>query len=161
MPGREGKIHREIILAYSAVSLIFLLDQISKQIIVTLFQQGRSIPVIKNIFHLTLVYNTGAAFGILKAHSWLFVVISFLAIIVINYFLLMKYDILRLREKTALCFILAGTLGNLVDRLRLGYVVDFIDFRVWPVFNLADSFITVGVVILGWSILMGIRRSSA
>lgn len=58
----------------------------------------------------------------------------------------------------SLSFILAGALGNLIDRLRLGYVIDFLDFRIWPIFNVADSAITIGAILLGWSILITRNR---
>jgi signal peptidase II len=158
MPGKERKIQGEIALIYSVAALVFLLDQVSKYLVRTTFQQGSSIPVIDNLFHITLVYNTGAAFGMLKAWPYLFVAVSILAVAIVNYILLKKRHVLRTWEKAALCFIMAGTLGNLADRIRLGCVVDFIDLRVWPVFNVADSFITIGAVMLGWSVVMGIRR---
>ncbi|MGB2600489.1 MAG: signal peptidase II [Candidatus Omnitrophota bacterium] len=161
MPGRERKSRIEITLIYVAVFLVFLLDQASKYFVMALIEQGQSVPVIKNLLHITLVYNTGAAFGMLKAQPRLFVIIAILAIILINYILLRRSFNLNIMEKVALCFILAGTLGNLADRLRLGYVVDFIDLRIWPVFNLADSFIAIGAVILAWSLFLGARRKNA
>ncbi len=161
MPGKERKIRGEIVLIYSVSALVFLLDQVSKHFVRTMFQQGSSIPVIDDLFHITLVYNTGAAFGMLKAWPYLFVAVSVLAVAIINYMFLKKRHVLKPGEKAALCFIMAGTLGNLADRIRLGCVVDFIDLRVWPVFNVADSFITIGAVMLGWSIFMGIRRRNA
>jgi signal peptidase II len=161
MPGRERKSRIEITLIYVAVFLVFLLDQASKYFVMALIEQGQSVPVIKNLLHITLVYNTGAAFGMLKAQPRLFVIIAILAIILINYILLRRSFNLNIMEKVALCFILAGTLGNLADRLRLWYVVDFIDLRIWPVFNLADSFITIGAVILAWSLFLGARRKNA
>jgi signal peptidase II len=161
MPGKERKIREEIVLIYSVSALVFLLDQVSKYLAITMLRQGSSIPVIDNLFHITLVYNTGAAFGMLKAWPHLFVAVSILAVAIVNYMLLRKRHVLKPAEKAALCFIMAGTLGNLADRIRLGCVVDFIDLRVWPVFNIADSFITVGAVMLGWSILKGIRRRNA
>ncbi len=144
---------------FIVVVLICFLDQLSKFCVEKFVLQGSSIPVISDIFHVTLVYNTGAAFGMFNRHSYLFVVIAVLAIILIGYFLVQRSWRMNVPEKVALCFILGGTLGNLIDRVRCGYVIDFIDFRIWPVFNLADSFITVGAVMLGLSILAGIRHS--
>ena len=110
-------------------------------------------PLIKGIFHLTLIHNRGAAFGILKNHTPLFIFISILAVILI-YFAIQnnksqKYSFYNI----SLALILSGALGNLIDRLRLGYVIDFLDFRIWPVFNVADSAITIGAILLGYSIL--------
>ncbi|MFH1552629.1 MAG: signal peptidase II [Candidatus Omnitrophota bacterium] len=154
MPGERRKIRRQIGLYYFIVLSIYLLDQVSKFCVEKLVLQGSSIPVIKNIFHITLVYNTGAAFGMLREHAYLFVVIAVLAAALICYFLMRRSRVLSVTQKLALCFILGGILGNLTDRIRFGYVIDFIDFRVWPVFNFADSFITAGAALLGFSILV-------
>lgn len=135
------------------VALILSLDQISKYLIVKKLFLHQSIPVIKGIFHLTLVYNRGAAFGILKNQIYLFVLVSVFSIFLVFSALrgcgFKKPSIYSL----SLACILAGALGNLIDRLVFGYVIDFIDFRVWPVFNIADSAITVGAFLLGWCIL--------
>lgn len=88
-----------------------------------------------------------------KSHPDLFAIIAVLSVFFICILLLFKYKDLRFSEKLALGFILSGTLGNLTDRLRFGYVIDFIDLRVWPVFNIADSFITLGVGILIISVI--------
>ena len=136
-----------------AVILLYLLDQLTKFFAITSLTLGKSIPIIDNIFHLTLVHNTGAAFGMFRSKPYLFVAAAIVAIFFINIVLLRRSHMLSTAEKISLYLILAGTLGNLTDRLRTGYVVDFIDLRVWPVFNLADSFITIGAVILGLSIL--------
>ena len=135
---------------FIVVSLILSLDQFSKLIVSKNLSLSQSLPVIKGIFHLSLVHNRGAAFGIFKNQLPLFVFTSCLAITLICFNLKRggkrSYNI-------ALSLILGGALGNLIDRLSLGYVIDFLDFRVWPVFNLADSAITVGAVLLGYSIL--------
>jgi signal peptidase II len=145
-------------LYYFLVPLIYLLDQLSKFFIEKLVLQGSSIPVVKNVFHITLVRNTGAAFGILRKHPHLFIVIAVLVAILIGYFLARRMRTLNTAEKVALCFILGGTLGNLTDRIRLGYVIDFIDFRIWPVFNLADVFITAGAAVLVWMVVVEIKK---
>ncbi len=118
----------------------------------SLVVKGNSAPVIKNVFHITLVHNTGAAFGIFKSYPHLFIIIAFFAAGFIIYYL-KKVRAISISEKTAFCFITGGILGNLIDRIRFGYVIDFIDFRIWPVFNIADSFITVGAIILLWTIV--------
>jgi len=132
---------------------ICLLDQFSKFCVEKFFHQTSGMPVISGVFHVTLVHNTGIAFGMFKEHPSIFAALSLLAIILIIYFLNWKKNALSVLEKTALCFILGGTCGNFIDRVRHGYIVDFIDFRVWPVFNIADSFITIGAAILIISIL--------
>jgi len=143
------------VLLFASTFLIYSLDQVSKFFAVDLLTPGESVTLIKNILHLTLVYNTGAAFGMFRSHPHLFVIIAALSVFFICVFLFLKRKRLRFFEKLALSFILSGTLGNLTDRLRFGHVIDFIDFRIWPVFNIADSFITIGVVILIVSVVWG------
>ncbi len=134
-----------------SAGLVFI-DQIAKHAVLKRMHQGESIPVINNVFHLTLVYNTGSAFGVLREQNWVLIYASIIAIIGIIFVLLHRP---RLYSGTyrylwyyALTFILSGATGNLIDRIRLGYVVDFLDFRIWPVFNIADSLITCGVMAL-------------
>jgi signal peptidase II len=145
VPRKERK---EIIL----IPFIFILDQLAKFIINKTLNPNQSIPIIKNVFHLTLVYNRGAAFGIFKNQTLFFIVASILAIIFI-YFNLRDSSPKSKLYILALSLIAGGTLGNLIDRLLLGYVIDFLDFRIWPVFNLADSAITIGAILLGYSML--------
>ena len=127
------------------------LDRLTKFLITKNLFQNQSIPIIKGIFHITLVYNRGAAFGILKNQIPLFIITSLFAIILIYFNL--KENRQSKSYSITLSLILAGALGNLVDRLFFGYVIDFLDFRIWPVFNVADSAITIGAILLGWSIL--------
>jgi signal peptidase II len=143
---------------WAGVTVIFILDQLSKSLITHFIQAGQSVPVIKGVFDITFVMNTGAAFGMFKSQPYFFVAVAFLAVFFINFILIIKPDYLNTAEKTSLCFILAGTLGNLTDRLRLGAVIDFLDFKVWPVFNIADCFISVGAVVLGLSLLGIFKR---
>jgi signal peptidase II len=113
---------------------------------------AESIPVIKSIFHITYVENTGIAFGLFPQGHFLFIVISFIIIAVIIFFERKKI-IKSLREKICLGLILGGALGNLIDRLRFGFVIDFLDFRIWPVFNLADSGVCIGGILMVFFIL--------
>jgi len=155
MPGKRGKIReRKIGIQYLLMALfICFLDQLSKFWVTKALEIGESISIVRGIFHITLVHNRGAAFGILRQHPYLFVAVAAISAIFIAGLILLRPHKLTPAQKTALCFILGGAIGNLTDRIRLGYVVDFIDFRIWPVFNLADSFITVGAVMLGVLIL--------
>jgi len=141
------------------VALIVLgiaLDQVSKHIILVKLHPQESIPLIKNIFHLTLVFNSGSAFGILKGYTALLIFIS-----LISALLILRQLSKNIKTKgldlfmLSLCFILSGTLGNLIDRIRFGFVVDFLDFRFWPVFNIADSLICIGGFLLFISFLRG------
>jgi len=138
---------------------IFFLDQSTKLFITKNLCLHQSLPVIKNIFYITLVYNKGAAFGILKGHVYLFIFTSVLAVSLIVSDLIKhnKHKIFSIYN-LSLALILGGAAGNFVDRVFLGHVIDFLDFRIWqgfnwPVFNIADSAITVGAVLLGWSII--------
>lgn len=137
---------------------ICFIDQASKFCAREFIPAPSGIPVIDGVFHLTLVHNTGIAFGLFKQYPFVFTVITSAAIIIIVYFLLQKKYKLNKLESFALCFILGGSAGNLIDRLRFGHIIDFIDFRVWPVFNLADSFILIGAVILVFSMLFKRRN---
>jgi len=134
-----------IIWALALFALI--LDQLSKYIVSSSLDIGQSKDIIKGIFSVTLVYNTGAAFGIFKNQALFFIIISILAIAFIAVLIKRKTGTLSLAD-FALGLILGGAIGNLIDRLRFGCVIDFLDFKVWPVFNIADSAITIGVFLL-------------
>jgi len=134
------------------VLIILAVDQLTKFYFTKNLFLNQSVPVIKGFFHLTLVHNRGAAFGILKNQTPLFIITSLLAIILIIAHL-KKYKTRFSLYSLSLSLILAGAVGNLIDRVSLGYVIDFLDFHIWPVFNVADSAITIGAILLGWSIL--------
>jgi signal peptidase II len=143
----------KIVGAWLAIILVF--DQLTKVIVDRLMPLHYSIPIIDSVFSLTYVRNTGAAFGIFAGSHEAFrlpflILVSVLALGFV--FAMLR----RLPEQqtgliTALAFIVGGALGNLVDRVLYGEVIDFLDFYWshyhWPAFNLADSFITVGVLI--------------
>ncbi|MDD5131334.1 MAG: signal peptidase II [bacterium] len=127
--------------------LVLLADQYTKLIVQQDMIVGQTIPVIHKIFHFTYVQNSGGAFGILRGKTNLFIIISIIVILFIIYFMF-KEEKKDYFVKTVFSFILGGAISNLIDRMRLGYVVDFIDFQVWPVFNIADSAISIGMVLL-------------
>lgn len=127
--------------------LILLADQYTKLVVQQDMIVGQSIPVIHRIFHFTYVQNTGGAFGILRGRTNLFIIVSIIVIIFIIYFML-KEEKKDTFVKIVFSVVLGGAISNLIDRMRLGYVVDFIDFQVWPVFNIADSAISVGMALL-------------
>jgi signal peptidase II len=136
------------------VFAILVLDRLTKLFFVKSLAVGASIPVIKGFFHFTLVYNRGAAFGMFKDQIPFFILTSVIAI----FFIIFHLKKSAALEKIALGLILAGAAGNLIDRVFLGYVIDFLDFHVqpyfyWPVFNIADSAITIGACMLGWLLL--------
>lgn len=102
---------------------------------------------------MTLVYNTGIAFGLFKDQGVVFIIIPAIAIILLIfniYYYRQNNQALSRGYIIAFSLILGGAIGNLIDRTFYGYVIDFIDLRIWPVFNIADSAITVGAVIIGW-----------
>lgn len=124
-------------------SLVIVIDRIAKFLIFNNLFEGQSVEVIPKIFHITLVLNTGTVFGLFKDRNQFFIVASFIviALIVIYVWFGKNRDLVIL---SALGLILGGAIGNLIDRLVFGYIIDFLDFRIWPVFNIADSSITVG-----------------
>ena len=127
------------------VAAVMLVDQLSKQFIVRTMEVGQSVTVISNFLYITYVRNPGAAFGMLPYQTAFFVVITVLVgAFIIFYYRLLAEDHKWLR--LGLSLQLGGALGNLVDRLSEGYVVDFINFTIWPpVFNIADSAIVIGI----------------
>jgi signal peptidase II len=133
------------------VAAVIILDQLTKFIATRNLLLNHPFDIIGGIFSLTLVHNRGAAFGILKNQIYLFVFTSAFAVILI--YSELRNNKHRTVYSVALSLILAGALGNLIDRLLFGYVIDFLDFHFWPVFNVADSAITIGAVMLGWTLL--------
>jgi len=130
---------------------IIVVDRVTKLFFTDVLQYGESIPVIRNFFHFTLVHNTGIAFGFFKDQGVVLIIIPVIAIILLifNIFYYNQNDkALSHMYIIAFALILGGAIGNLIDRIQFGYAIDFIDFRVWPVFNVADSAITVGAVII-------------
>ncbi len=135
---------KPIVLISSISILIVILDQLTKFFVSKYMSLGQSIPLIKNILNFTYILNTGGGFGILKGWN---VVLIFISLIIIGIILFYMDRIARDKQihiPTAL--VLGGAVGNLIDRILLGHVIDFIDFRIWPAFNVADSCITIGAI---------------
>ena len=140
------------------VVLVLISDRISKSSIVSHFDLGQPAPVIDGLFNITYVQNAGVAFGILNTFSspvkvlLLCLVSGIAAVVVIVYSL--RNDPRNRMLQGALALVLAGALGNLYDRIRYGYVIDFLEFHArgyyWPSFNVADTSITIGVILLAW-----------
>lgn len=151
----------DIFLALITAFLIIFIDQVTKVFFSRFLSVGESLPVIRNIFHMTIVHNTGIAFGLFKEMGAVFIIIPVIAVIFLAYHI---YCYRASEEKpdrlyvVAFSMILGGALGNLIDRIRLGYVLDFIDLRIWPVFNIADSAITIGAVIIAIKYIPASRR---
>ena len=132
--------------------LVIIFDQLTKYYVVSNFYLGESVPVIENIFHWTYILNPGAAFGMFEGNRWFFVVIAIGVLVGIWY---MKDEINEggwMMQYGAALFG-GGAIGNLIDRARSGLVIDFFDFRIWPVFNVADIAICVGVAMILWKVL--------
>jgi len=141
-----------LIFAVTAI-VIVILDQLTKHLILTSMRPYESIPVIENVFHITFVRNPGAAFGILQNQITFFIVVTIIVIFLLVgvYWKLARKNIIL---TIGLSLQLGGAVGNLIDRIRFSYVVDFLDFRVWPVFNVADMAIVTGVILLAWQLLV-------
>lgn len=132
--------------------LVIIFDQLTKYYVVSNFYLGESVPVVENIFHWTYILNPGAAFGMFEGSRWFFVVIAIGVLVGIWY---MKDEINEggwMMQYGAALFG-GGAIGNLIDRARSGLVIDFFDFRIWPVFNVADIAICVGVAMILWKVL--------
>jgi signal peptidase II len=148
--------------------LIISLDQYTKHEVEQRIRVYQTIEVIDGFFNLTHLRNTGGAFGILAGHkdgigSLLFITVSLLAVGVILYLLHKAKE----HERTlslSLSLVLSGAIGNLIDRIRYGEVVDFLDFYLfsyhWPAFNIADSAITIGIGLMAFELLFHDRKRS-
>lgn len=130
------------------IALVFA-DQLSKWLAIILLEGSEPFYLINGFLRFSYVQNRGAAFGMLADNRWVFLVLSTLAIICLIAFMLISKPQSKL-ERVGLALILAGGIGNMIDRILLGYVVDFIDFySIWSyVFNIADSCICIGVGLL-------------
>jgi signal peptidase II len=147
---RDGSLRAALVLAGTAL-VLYVADQVSKALVVMALDPGESFNVLGDFVRIWYVQNTGAAFSLFPGALWLFVPVTILALVMIAYF----FRTFRDRGPAihvVLGTILAGTLGNLVDRLRLGYVVDFISVGLgetrFPTFNVADSAVVVGIGLL-------------
>ena len=148
---------------YSAIILGgILLDQLTKWLSVKFLMLTDTVPLIKGVLHLTYVENTGAAFGMLKDQRWVFILISTVTIIAFLFYLYLGHAESRLFG-ISFAMIISGGIGNMIDRLALGYVVDFIDFRLinFAVFNGADSFVCVGAGLMILALLLELKQEAA
>lgn len=136
---------------------VLLIDRISKYLVANLLEEGQSIPLIRGIVHLTYVRNTGAAFGILSGQRFFFIAVTLVAVmLLIIYARQVKGNGLL---QVAFGLLLGGAVGNLIDRLVYVAVIDFIDFRIWPVFNFADMAIVIGVALFALDLVLEWKQS--
>ena len=148
---------RETWLPLVIIAVAVVLDIITKQLAVAFLKPIGTLPIIKDVFHLTYRTNTGAAWSLFSAPNprWIFMSISTVAILAMLVYLFAVKTNSRLM-KIGLGAIIGGGIGNMIDRISLGYVVDFLDARIinFPVFNVADCFVTVGAGILMLALIL-------
>ncbi|MBE6548207.1 MAG: signal peptidase II [Ruminococcaceae bacterium] len=142
------------------------LDQISKYLIVMYMELEQSVDIIPRVFRFTYIRNEGAAFGSMADSRWIFMVVSCIMIVGIFVYIFWKKPQSKLLM-SALTLIVAGGIGNMIDRIRLGYVIDFLDFCAFPnlwmwTFNVADAFVCIGAgLMILWMILDMVREQKA
>lgn len=123
-------------------------DQLAKNIIQKVMSEGQSIPVFP-FFYLTYTHNPGAAFGLFAYRTSILIIITILVIVIMAAILQVRPIAGKKRLiRIGIGLIIGGALSNLVDRLQFGLVIDYLDFRIWPVFNLADTAIFIGACLL-------------
>ncbi|WP_110942680.1 signal peptidase II [Geosporobacter subterraneus] len=135
--------------------LSLIIDQLSKYLTVIYLKTIESYPLINNIFHLTYAENTGAAFSMFSGKQPLLIILTLIIIVALLFYLIRNLKTDQVFLKFSLSLIIGGALGNLIDRIRLNYVVDMLDFTLinYPVFNMADVFVVSGAVIFAYTIL--------
>lgn len=140
---------------------IVLLDQLSKWLVVV-FVKDAPVALIPGVLNFEYAENRGMAFSLLEDHRWIFMTLSCLAIAVLSFYLYKTHKVSKL-QNIAVAFIIGGGIGNMIDRIFLGYVVDFVDFCAFPsfwyyTFNVADSFVCVGAGLMILYLLRDIIR---
>lgn len=142
---------------YIIAVLVLIIDQVSKSLIEIFFKLNESVVVIKDFFYITVAHNTGGAWSIFSDHSYLFIVASIIAIVLLIKFMFGFKN--NLRNNIAFACLFGGIFSNLADRIFLGYVRDFLDFKIfgydYPIFNIADVTIVVGVLLLIVAVIKG------
>ena len=146
---------------YIIAVLILIIDQVSKSLIEIFFNLNKSVLVIEDFFYITVVHNTGGAWSIFSSHSYLFIIASIVAIVLLIKFMFGFKD--NLRNNIAFASLFGVIFSNLADRIFLGYVRDFLDFKIFgydcPIFNIADMAIVLGVILLIVAVIKGEDRS--
>lgn len=155
---------RKCFLSYLLVSVVVILvDQVSKFFILQYLTESQSVSVIGNLLRFTFIYNEGGALGTSLGPSWAYTILTLVALIlIVRFFASSRSD--GVLMKISLALILGGAIGNLVDRLRFGKVVDFVDADLphipfvrlerWYTFNIADAAITIGLILFGLSVII-------
>ena len=145
---------------FSLALILLIVDWLTKLWVDSSLEFGVPTDLIGNIIRLTRVHNDGGAFGIFPGGGVVFLVVSGIVSLIL-FLILLTMQIDSRLIKTGMAFVLAGALGNLIDRVQWGYVLDFFEFRGFPIFNVADACITVGAVLIILSILFGGERNQS
>ncbi|MBO5313255.1 MAG: signal peptidase II [Clostridia bacterium] len=152
---------KKIITLISIICASVLLDQLTKLLVLSFMELGQSIEVIPGVLNITYIQNKGAAFGMLQNHRWVFMVVSTVAIIALGVYLF-RFCKERMMMKVGIAVIIGGGIGNMIDRVAYGFVVDMIDFCpfdfwIW-IFNVADACVCVGAGVVILSIVLDIVK---
>lgn len=136
---------------FVGIAALLLLDQLTKWIVLNTLTKVDTVALIDGIFHLTYCENRGAAFGIMQNRVWFFVVVTVAVFVAVIWYMI-KYKPKNKWLNFSLTLLMGGALGNFVDRIFRGYVVDFLDFRLinFPIFNVADCFVVIGAILLAF-----------
>ena len=141
--------------------LLVVIDQIVKILVINKMTLQQSIIVINNFFNITYVRNTGAAWSILSGNVLLLIMISIIALGVIYYYLIKDKELKKI-DILSYSMLIGGIIGNLIDRVVHGYVIDYLDFKIFnynfPIFNIADTLIVISIIIIGISLIVGEYR---
>lgn len=151
---KEKETLRFFLFGWLLIPSVFFADRAFKIWVVGHLKEAESVPVWQGVFHLTRVENTGAAFGVWRGSAFFLTIITLASVLAIFIYLL-RIQVMARTPKTNFhgwALVAGGALGNLYDRLRFGHVIDFLDFRFWPVFNVADACICLGVFFIFWNI---------
>ena len=157
MTSVSEKTAKHYITAFIIALAGVILDQLSKYMAVHFLQGTDGIDLIPGVFRLTYLENRGAAFGVLQGQQWfLYIITAVILVVVVLAYVRIPAGRKFLPLQICAVFIVSGALGNLIDRVRLGYVVDFFYFELidFPVFNVADIFVTVSAVLLAVLLLL-------
>lgn len=158
------KLKPSAYLIYTAIILVGIgLDQLTKLLAATLLQPVKDVPIWEGVFHLTYHENTGAAFGIFNEpdQRWIFMVISTVAILGLGFYLYIGRAS-NWVYASAIALVVSGGIGNMIDRIALGYVVDFLNFELidFAIFNVADSFVCIGAGLLILALVLDIVKEA-
>lgn len=157
----KKKSPKAYILYSVIVAVGIILDQLTKLLAVKFLKPIETFPIIERVIHLTYVENRGAAFGMMADKRYIFIILSTVMIVALSVYLFGGFAQNKLYE-VSIAMIISGGIGNMIDRLALGYVVDFIDFRLinFAVFNGADSFVCVGAGLLILALILDLIEES-